>query len=142
MTQPVCLPNSEENFPDGKLCWTSGWGATEDGGQWSEIKILLPVCPEPRGPGACSPLVSQCNVPLTCHGQGGAQTLSWTLRPERSGRRGVPCSEPIRREGHSLQTGGVRGGPSLWVRGVRLDHRRYVVTFWSLLQLMTPDLEA
>uniref|UniRef100_A0A452RJK6 Transmembrane serine protease 3 n=1 Tax=Ursus americanus TaxID=9643 RepID=A0A452RJK6_URSAM len=25
-TAPVCLPNSEENFPDGKLCWTSGWG--------------------------------------------------------------------------------------------------------------------
>nr|XP_024645794.1 transmembrane protease serine 3 isoform X4 [Macaca nemestrina] len=31
MIQPVCLPNSEENFPDGKVCWTSGWGATEDG---------------------------------------------------------------------------------------------------------------
>lgn len=38
--QPVCLPNSEENFPDGKLCWTSGWGAIEDGGQSSEITIL------------------------------------------------------------------------------------------------------
>uniref|UniRef100_A0A8C0PEF9 Transmembrane protease serine 3 n=2 Tax=Canis lupus familiaris TaxID=9615 RepID=A0A8C0PEF9_CANLF len=33
--QPVCLPNSEENFPDGKMCWTSGWGATEDGGDAS-----------------------------------------------------------------------------------------------------------
>uniref|UniRef100_A0A8C9A6N5 Transmembrane protease serine 3 n=1 Tax=Prolemur simus TaxID=1328070 RepID=A0A8C9A6N5_PROSS len=31
MIQPVCLPNSEESFPDGKVCWTSGWGATEDG---------------------------------------------------------------------------------------------------------------
>ncbi|XP_049730892.1 transmembrane protease serine 3 isoform X3 [Elephas maximus indicus] len=31
MVQPVCLPNSEENFPNGKMCWTSGWGATEDG---------------------------------------------------------------------------------------------------------------
>ncbi|XP_006916825.1 transmembrane protease serine 3 [Pteropus alecto] len=31
MIQPVCLPNSEENFPDGKVCWTSGWGATEEG---------------------------------------------------------------------------------------------------------------
>ena len=70
MTQPVCLPNSEENFPDGKLCWTSGWGATEDGGQWSEIKTLRPVSPETRGPGACSPLVPQCNVPLACHGRG------------------------------------------------------------------------
>ncbi|OWK06165.1 hypothetical protein Celaphus_00012883, partial [Cervus elaphus hippelaphus] len=37
MTQPVCLPNSEENFPDGKLCWTSGWGATEDGGDASPV---------------------------------------------------------------------------------------------------------
>ncbi|EGW02909.1 Transmembrane protease, serine 3 [Cricetulus griseus] len=35
--QPVCLPNSEENFPDGKLCWTSGWGATEDGGDASPV---------------------------------------------------------------------------------------------------------
>uniref|UniRef100_A0A452RJL8 Transmembrane serine protease 3 n=1 Tax=Ursus americanus TaxID=9643 RepID=A0A452RJL8_URSAM len=35
--QPVCLPNSEENFPDGKLCWTSGWGAIEDGGDASPV---------------------------------------------------------------------------------------------------------
>ncbi|XP_073890072.1 transmembrane protease serine 3 isoform X4 [Macaca fascicularis] len=37
MIQPVCLPNSEENFPDGKVCWTSGWGATEDGGDASPV---------------------------------------------------------------------------------------------------------
>ncbi|XP_019521555.1 PREDICTED: transmembrane protease serine 3 isoform X1 [Hipposideros armiger] len=37
MTQPVCLPNSEENFPDGKMCWTSGWGATEEGGDASPV---------------------------------------------------------------------------------------------------------
>ncbi|XP_010634783.1 transmembrane protease serine 3 isoform X1 [Fukomys damarensis] len=37
MTQPICLPNSEENFPDGKMCWTSGWGATEDGGDASPV---------------------------------------------------------------------------------------------------------
>ncbi|XP_003798117.1 transmembrane protease serine 3 isoform X1 [Otolemur garnettii] len=35
--QPVCLPNSEESFPDGKVCWTSGWGATEDGGDASPV---------------------------------------------------------------------------------------------------------
>nr|KAF6476611.1 transmembrane serine protease 3 [Rousettus aegyptiacus] len=37
MIQPVCLPNSEENFPDGKVCWTSGWGATEEGGDASPV---------------------------------------------------------------------------------------------------------
>ncbi|XP_049730890.1 transmembrane protease serine 3 isoform X1 [Elephas maximus indicus] len=37
MVQPVCLPNSEENFPNGKMCWTSGWGATEDGGDASPV---------------------------------------------------------------------------------------------------------
>ncbi|XP_060496496.1 transmembrane protease serine 3 isoform X2 [Panthera onca] len=37
MIQPVCLPNSEEQFPDGKMCWTSGWGATEDGGDASPV---------------------------------------------------------------------------------------------------------
>ncbi|XP_068401891.1 transmembrane protease serine 3 isoform X1 [Eschrichtius robustus] len=37
MIQPVCLPNSEEHFPDGKMCWTSGWGATEDGGDASPV---------------------------------------------------------------------------------------------------------
>nr|XP_019601213.1 PREDICTED: transmembrane protease serine 3 [Rhinolophus sinicus] len=37
MTQPICLPNSEENFPDGKMCWTSGWGATEEGGDASPV---------------------------------------------------------------------------------------------------------
>ncbi|XP_004842498.2 transmembrane protease serine 3 [Heterocephalus glaber] len=37
MVQPVCLPNSEESFPDSKVCWTSGWGATEDGGDTSPV---------------------------------------------------------------------------------------------------------
>ncbi|XP_038616447.1 transmembrane protease serine 3 [Tachyglossus aculeatus] len=35
LIQPICLPNSEEQFPVGKVCWTSGWGATEDGGEAS-----------------------------------------------------------------------------------------------------------
>lgn len=59
MIQPVCLPNSEENFPDGKVCWTSGWGATEDGGQWAEAKILSPGAQNPEGCGGGSP-----NVPM------------------------------------------------------------------------------
>ncbi|KAF5927464.1 hypothetical protein HPG69_016102 [Diceros bicornis minor] len=71
MIQPVCLPNSEENFPDGKMCWTSGWGATEDGGQWSEIKILSPGSPGLRWLGymptmTCSLPVPQCTVPVGC----------------------------------------------------------------------------
>uniref|UniRef100_G3WQC2 Transmembrane serine protease 3 n=1 Tax=Sarcophilus harrisii TaxID=9305 RepID=G3WQC2_SARHA len=37
MIQPICLPNSEEDFPDGKMCWTSGWGATEEGGDASPV---------------------------------------------------------------------------------------------------------
>ena len=66
MIQPVCLPNSEEQFPDGKMCWTSGWGATEDGGQSSELEILSPGSPEPRGRGGRprphAPPVSQRSV--------------------------------------------------------------------------------
>ncbi|XP_066542037.1 transmembrane protease serine 3 [Hoplias malabaricus] len=33
--EPICLPNFEEEFEDGKMCWISGWGATEDGGEAS-----------------------------------------------------------------------------------------------------------
>ncbi|KAK3568296.1 hypothetical protein QTP86_003143 [Hemibagrus guttatus] len=29
--EPICLPNFGEEFEDGKICWISGWGATEDG---------------------------------------------------------------------------------------------------------------
>ncbi|XP_053352951.1 transmembrane protease serine 3 [Clarias gariepinus] len=33
--EPICLPNFGEEFEDGKICWISGWGATEDGGEAS-----------------------------------------------------------------------------------------------------------
>ncbi|KAI7790464.1 transmembrane protease serine 3 [Triplophysa rosa] len=33
--EPICLPNFGEEFEDGKMCWISGWGATEDGGEAS-----------------------------------------------------------------------------------------------------------
>ncbi|XP_051565870.1 transmembrane protease serine 3 isoform X3 [Myxocyprinus asiaticus] len=36
--QPICLPNFGEQFDDGKMCWISGWGATEDGG---EVSVFL-----------------------------------------------------------------------------------------------------
>uniref|UniRef100_A0A673FYH4 Peptidase S1 domain-containing protein n=1 Tax=Sinocyclocheilus rhinocerous TaxID=307959 RepID=A0A673FYH4_9TELE len=31
--EPICLPNFGEVFEDGKMCWISGWGATDDGEQ-------------------------------------------------------------------------------------------------------------
>uniref|UniRef100_A0AAY4CN34 Transmembrane serine protease 3a n=1 Tax=Denticeps clupeoides TaxID=299321 RepID=A0AAY4CN34_9TELE len=31
LIEPICLPNFGEDFPDGHMCWISGWGATEDG---------------------------------------------------------------------------------------------------------------
>ncbi|XP_062313421.1 transmembrane protease serine 3-like [Osmerus eperlanus] len=33
--EPICLPNFGENFEDGLICWISGWGASEDGGEGS-----------------------------------------------------------------------------------------------------------
>ncbi|XP_028835211.1 transmembrane protease serine 3 [Denticeps clupeoides] len=35
LIEPICLPNFGEDFPDGHMCWISGWGATEDGGESS-----------------------------------------------------------------------------------------------------------
>uniref|UniRef100_A0A8C9ESQ1 Transmembrane serine protease 3 n=1 Tax=Pavo cristatus TaxID=9049 RepID=A0A8C9ESQ1_PAVCR len=34
--EPICLPNFGEQFPEGKMCWVSGWGATVEGGDTSE----------------------------------------------------------------------------------------------------------
>uniref|UniRef100_A0A8C6Y0T1 Transmembrane serine protease 3 n=1 Tax=Naja naja TaxID=35670 RepID=A0A8C6Y0T1_NAJNA len=36
LIEPICLPNFGEHFPEGKMCWISGWGATEEGGDTSE----------------------------------------------------------------------------------------------------------
>ncbi|XP_053310254.1 transmembrane protease serine 3 [Spea bombifrons] len=36
LIQPICLPNYGEDFPEGKMCWISGWGATEEGGDTSQ----------------------------------------------------------------------------------------------------------
>ncbi|XP_036401489.1 transmembrane protease serine 3 [Megalops cyprinoides] len=33
LVEPICLPNFEEKYEDGKMCWISGWGATSDGGE-------------------------------------------------------------------------------------------------------------
>uniref|UniRef100_A0ABM5FVB4 Transmembrane protease serine 3 n=1 Tax=Pogona vitticeps TaxID=103695 RepID=A0ABM5FVB4_9SAUR len=36
LIEPICLPNFGEHFPEGKMCWISGWGAMEEGGDTSE----------------------------------------------------------------------------------------------------------
>ncbi|XP_062384578.1 transmembrane protease serine 3-like [Sardina pilchardus] len=35
LVEPVCLPSAGEEFQEDHLCWISGWGATEDGGETS-----------------------------------------------------------------------------------------------------------
>ncbi|KAM9365911.1 transmembrane protease serine 3 [Pholidichthys leucotaenia] len=37
VTQPICLPNHGEEFKEGKACWISGWGATEEDGDTSVV---------------------------------------------------------------------------------------------------------
>lgn len=37
--EPICLPNHSEDFEAGTMCWISGWGATEEEGEF------LSVCP-------------------------------------------------------------------------------------------------
>ncbi|KAG8543103.1 hypothetical protein GDO81_025409, partial [Engystomops pustulosus] len=29
--QPICLPSPEQTFPDGMMCWVTGWGDTAEG---------------------------------------------------------------------------------------------------------------
>lgn len=38
--EPICLPNFGEEFEDGKMCWISGWGATDDGGESGNSKAI------------------------------------------------------------------------------------------------------
>ncbi|XP_062866475.1 transmembrane protease serine 3 [Trichomycterus rosablanca] len=41
--QPICLPNFEEGIKPGSLCWISGWGATDTGGEVSASLQSAPV---------------------------------------------------------------------------------------------------
>lgn len=54
LVEPICLPNHDEQFQDGTMCWISGWGATEDGGEVSLVlrSAMVPlistkVCTQP-----------------------------------------------------------------------------------------------
>ncbi|KAM3862203.1 transmembrane protease serine 3 [Diretmus argenteus] len=42
--EPICLPNFGEQFEEGTMCWISGWGATEDGGEAS-VSLLSAQVP-------------------------------------------------------------------------------------------------
>ncbi|XP_043931327.1 transmembrane protease serine 3-like [Protopterus annectens] len=57
--EPICLPNYGEDYPEGELCWISGWGATVEGGD-SPIQMKY----------AAVPLISSkvCNQPTVYWG--------------------------------------------------------------------------
>nr|XP_020462229.1 transmembrane protease serine 3 [Monopterus albus] len=57
--EPICLPNHGEEFKEGTMCWISGWGATENEGDTSEVLRSAMV-----------PLLSTktCNKPKVYHG--------------------------------------------------------------------------
>lgn len=38
--EPICLPNFGEQFPEGKMCWVSGWGATVEGGILNDLLLI------------------------------------------------------------------------------------------------------
>ncbi len=38
--EPICLPNFGEEFEDGKMCWISGWGTTDDIGESGNFKAI------------------------------------------------------------------------------------------------------
>uniref|UniRef100_A0A3Q0R4N6 Peptidase S1 domain-containing protein n=1 Tax=Amphilophus citrinellus TaxID=61819 RepID=A0A3Q0R4N6_AMPCI len=37
--QPICLPSHGEEFKEGTLCWISGWGATEEDGEYTSVVL-------------------------------------------------------------------------------------------------------
>ncbi|XP_056910259.1 transmembrane protease serine 3 [Takifugu flavidus] len=38
LVEPICLPNHNEEFQPGTMCWISGWGATEEEGETSVVQ--------------------------------------------------------------------------------------------------------
>uniref|UniRef100_A0A672ZDR8 Transmembrane serine protease 3a n=1 Tax=Sphaeramia orbicularis TaxID=375764 RepID=A0A672ZDR8_9TELE len=63
LIQPICLPNHGEQFEEGTMCWISGWGSTDDGGESSIVlrSAMVPLlstktCSQPDVyPGLISP---------------------------------------------------------------------------------------
>uniref|UniRef100_A0A3B4H9X3 Transmembrane serine protease 3a n=1 Tax=Pundamilia nyererei TaxID=303518 RepID=A0A3B4H9X3_9CICH len=43
--QPICLPSHGEEFKEGTLCWISGWGATEEDGEYTSVVLRSAVVP-------------------------------------------------------------------------------------------------
>lgn len=45
--QPICVPNSDTQFPAGTLCTITGWGDIRDGGEcrehWGQMKLVMNV---------------------------------------------------------------------------------------------------
>lgn len=33
---PICLPSATYDFPVGQEAWITGWGATREGGEWTQ----------------------------------------------------------------------------------------------------------
>ncbi|ETE59393.1 Transmembrane protease serine 3, partial [Ophiophagus hannah] len=58
LIEPICLPNFGEHFPEGKMCWISGWGATEEGGKWKTNYYCLGIS------GDTSETMKHAGVPL------------------------------------------------------------------------------
>lgn len=34
--RPICLPETSHSFPAGKAIWVTGWGHTQEGGEWAD----------------------------------------------------------------------------------------------------------
>ncbi|XP_041937268.1 transmembrane protease serine 3-like isoform X1 [Alosa sapidissima] len=110
LVEPICLPNAGEESQEGHMCWISGWGATEDGGETTvqlhsaQVPLISSAaCNEPQvHQGSISPWmicagyleggIDTCQGdsggPLACAGGSGV----WTLAGVTSWGRG--CAQP------------------------------------------------
>ncbi|XP_054878361.1 transmembrane protease serine 3 [Poeciliopsis prolifica] len=45
LVEPICLPNYGEEITEGEMCWISGWGATEEDGESSDVlhSAMIPL---------------------------------------------------------------------------------------------------